>query len=73
MIKGADHVMHFLKTERYNGARIPIALVTNGGGILEDERAELVNGILGLKGEDRIKGEEMVLCHTPFKRRLPEY
>ena len=73
MIPGADQVIHFLKTQRYAGATVPIALLTNGGGIPEDERAEVVNRILGLKGEDKIQGEDMILCHTPFKRLVPEY
>lgn len=32
-----------------------------------------MNRILGLNDSTKIKGEEMVLCHTPFKRLLPEY
>ena len=46
-------------------------MLTNGGGITEDDRAEVVNKIIGLKpdGDDRaLCGEDMILCHTPFRQ-----
>lgn len=51
---------------------MPFALLTNGGGVPEQERAELVNGIIGLKEDGKetkriLKGEDMILCHSPFR------
>ena len=69
LIPGADQVIRFLQEH----GKIPFLLLTNGGGIPESERADVVNGILGLEGRHRLQGEQMVLCHTPFKRLVPDY
>eukprot|EP00347_Sterkiella_histriomuscorum_P019004 403343335 len=51
--------------------KIPFALLTNGGGIPEDERAQYVNHVVGLDQESKdvriIEGEDMILCHSPFR------
>ena len=50
--------------------KIPFALLTNGGGITEQDRAELVNKIIGLRpegGDRALEGTDMILCHTPFR------
>ena len=51
---------------------MPFALLTNGGGVPEEERAQLVNKIIGLKKEtenDRVlQGQDMILCHSPFRQ-----
>lgn len=54
---------------------MPFALLTNGGGIPEQERAELVNGIIGLNQGRVLRGEDMILCHSPFRdsQLLKEY
>ncbi len=75
MIGGSPSVISFLKTNTFApNVRVPFVLLTNGGGVPEHERAEVVNRVLGLTDERvRIQGDEMILCHTPFKRLLPEY
>ena len=51
--------------------QIPFALMTNGGGIPEPEKAEDINKRLGLPlgQEDGLKlhGDHMILCHTPLR------
>jgi hypothetical protein len=39
-------------------------MLTNGGGIPEDERADYINNLLGIG--DIISENEMIMCHTPF-------
>jgi ribonucleotide monophosphatase NagD (HAD superfamily) len=47
--------------------KIPISLITNGGGEIEGKRGERVSNIIGLEDKFRIKGDEVFLCHTPMK------
>ena len=51
--------------------QIPFALMTNGGGITEPEKAEDINRRLGLPfcPEEGLKlhGDHMILCHTPLR------
>lgn len=47
--------------------RVPFALLTNGGGIPEGERADYINKVIGLKAGRVLTREDMILCHTPFR------
>lgn len=58
--------------ENHKGLKVPFALLTNGGGIPESERAKYVNKIIGLDKEDQgkvrvLEGQDMILCHSPFR------
>jgi ribonucleotide monophosphatase NagD (HAD superfamily) len=49
---------------------IPFALLTNGGGCPEKEKAEDINRRLGIiDSEDgmNLREEHMILCHTPLR------
>lgn len=48
-------------------------IVTNGGGELEAERAIGLNKILDLQNSNIIKGNQVILCHTPLKMLLPTH
>jgi len=43
---------------------IPFALMTNGGGVIESDKARDINE--RLSGTE-LSGEHMILCHTPLK------
>ena len=51
------------------GTHIPFALLTNGGGIPEHEKATEMNRRLGIAEDDlrRLTKEHMILCHTPLR------
>lgn len=60
--------------EPYSERRInlPFALMTNGGGLPEPEKADDINSRIGLpaadcEGQLKLLGEHMILCHTPLK------
>lgn len=53
--------------------QVQITLITNGGGETELKRAEKLNKCFDLPNEYKIKENELVMCHTPFKNLLPEY
>ncbi len=60
--------------EPYSESRvnIPFVLMTNGGGILEHDKAEDVNRKLGLGSQSegdylKLQSDHMILCHTPLK------
>jgi ribonucleotide monophosphatase NagD (HAD superfamily) len=49
---------------------VPFALLTNGGGVPEHERAQVLNKIIGLEAQDgcrALQGDDMILCHSPFR------
>jgi len=59
-------------------SKLPFALLTNGGGVLEGERAKYINNIVygseeGLSEEVRLTAEKMILCHSPLKTLVPKY
>ena len=70
-IGNSQRVLRAILNNKVDGKYIPLALLTNGGGMLESERAELINNITGLssndKNERKLEEEHMILCHTPFK------
>lgn len=47
--------------------QINFRIITNGGGELESDRAKGLNSILSLKDSEIIKGNQVILCHTPLK------
>jgi ribonucleotide monophosphatase NagD (HAD superfamily) len=54
--------------------RLPVVLMTNGGGYLEDLKANETNRILGLsKRHEQLQAEDMILCHTPLRELAPLY
>jgi hypothetical protein len=56
--------------------KFPFFLLTNGGGILESERAKVVNKAMFDPKDDfphRVTGDRMILCHTPLKTLAPIY
>jgi ribonucleotide monophosphatase NagD (HAD superfamily) len=47
---------------------IPFALMTNGGGVIESDKARDINERIGLTGTGiELSGDHMILCHTPLK------
>jgi HAD superfamily hydrolase (TIGR01456 family) len=42
---------------------VPFIFLTNGGGVKEAQKAVELSNAIGLE----IRGEEMILCHTPFR------
>lgn len=66
----SSFVIRSLLNKKVNDCEIPFVLLTNGGGIPESERADLINRTIGIsKNERKIEGHHMVLCHTPFKSK----
>ncbi|CDW83976.1 had-superfamily subfamily iia cecr5 containing protein [Stylonychia lemnae] len=70
-IGNSRFVIKTIFNHKFNNKYIPFALLTNGGGIPENERAEYVNHVINLDNEPQgtriIEGKDMILCHTPFK------
>ena len=54
---------------------LPFMLVSNGGGSLEQHKAEELNKILGLGENDPCKliASDIILCHTPLRGLAQEY
>ncbi len=51
-------------------------MLTNGGGILEVDRAKVVNRVMFDQNETfepRLEGKQMILCHTPLKTLAPQF
>lgn len=50
-------------------ANLPFALLTNGGGIPEHEKAQEMNRRLGISEDDQAKlsSDNLILCHTPLR------
>lgn len=46
-------------------------MLTNGGGIPEEERASLIQTIV--KPTEQLTKDHMILCHTPFRDLVPKY
>ena len=58
--------------------QLPFSLLTNGGGQTEAERARIVNKIMfGSEGGTdcglAIRESQMIECHTPLKKLVPEF
>lgn len=41
--------------------------MTNGGGVPESDKAHDINTRIGLSGYPELKGDHMILCHTPLR------
>ena len=52
---------------------IPISLITNGGGELEEHRGNRISNILNLEDKYKFKANEVFLCHTPMKDLIPKF
>ena len=52
---------------------LPISLVTNGGGELEEIRGNRISNILNLEDKFKFKSDEVFLCHTPMRNLLSQY
>lgn len=48
---------------------IPYVFVTNGGGVLEDRKANDLSKKLGIP----VSSDQIVMCHTPWKELAPMY
>ncbi|CAI2373274.1 unnamed protein product [Moneuplotes crassus] len=53
--------------------KVPFICLTNGGGMMEEKKAESVNNILGLQAPYEFRGEDMVICSTPLKEIAYKY
>jgi ribonucleotide monophosphatase NagD (HAD superfamily) len=62
-------------TERTSGdakVKIPFTFLTNGGGFIEERKAENLNEYLQLNGDDseeRITAANVIQCHTPLREK----
>ena len=61
-IPGARDAINLLRKKN-----IQFVLITNGGGILESEKADEINQVLQLDECNKINENEVVLAHTPLK------
>lgn len=73
VIGNSPHVIRAL-LQPYSEKRvnIPFALMTNGGGLPEPEKADDINNRIGLPFSDceagyKLLDDHMILCHTPLK------
>ncbi len=70
-IGNSRKVIDFLLNRTFHGKHIPFALLTNGGGISEDERAKYIAHVIGLdkknSGKSLEGSDHMLMCHTPFR------
>ncbi|RUP47617.1 Haloacid dehalogenase-like hydrolase-domain-containing protein, partial [Jimgerdemannia flammicorona] len=61
--------IQLLNGENPSGRRIPWLLLTNGGGITEDKKAEQLSKKLGV----HISPQQLVLSHSPMKALIPTF
>jgi HAD superfamily hydrolase (TIGR01450 family) len=52
---------------------IPVSLITNGGGELEQHRGKRIADILKLEDKYIFKANEVFLCHTPMKDLIHQF
>lgn len=57
--------------EEVQRARIPFILLTNGGGVTEEKKAEAVSKILGLSSP--LEADNIQMSHTPMSSLVTEY
>ena len=73
-LPGALKEIHFLKTHLPNiHKKLPIKILSNGGGIHESLKAIDINATLGLTSHSSLVANDIILCHTPLKELLPQY
>ena len=53
--------------------KIPLSILTNGGGDTEQARALQYSKLLNLPSQYRLKPSEIILCHSPMKDALLKY
>ena len=71
-IGNSSAMMKKIFTPRENGAQIPFALLTNGGGFIEERKAEELNERLNLDALDPIyhlNRSHIIECHTPLSSK----
>jgi len=66
-------IISHLKTQLYNGHSIPFKILTNGGGITEEKKAQEFNRVLSLTTPACLNANDIILCHTPLKALVKEY
>lgn len=52
---------------------IPVSLITNGGGELEEQRGKRIANILQLDDKFTFKANEVFMCHTPMKDLIHQF
>lgn len=55
--------------QRLEDAGVPFAMLTNGGGCPEAEKAASVSKILG----HEVRGDRIILAHSPMQALVPKY
>ncbi|TPX38378.1 hypothetical protein SmJEL517_g00196 [Synchytrium microbalum] len=63
-LESAKEAMSLIKKHE-----IPFVLLTNGGSMLESQKAEQVSKVLGVE----ISGDQVILSHTPFRALASRY
>lgn len=58
---------------KFRQHKIPIAIMTNGGGETEAKRARYYSRLLNLPSNEKFHQDEIVLCHSPMKPNLKKY
>ena len=55
--------------KEFNDARIPFTLLTNGGGFIEEAKANYINKVLDLAKDEvsRLDETHIIQCHTPLR------
>lgn len=66
-------VLNPSKFSHLSSQKLPFICLTNGGGMMEETKADSVSKILDLKSSDSITKEDMVICSTPLKEIVPKY
>lgn len=64
VIPAAPQALQILKREG-----VPMLFVTNGGNMVEAEKAEKLSAQLGIS----IQEDQVILSHTPWRRLVPQY
>jgi HAD superfamily hydrolase (TIGR01456 family) len=64
LIPGAVEAVQYLVQHK-----VPFVFVTNGGGMLEEKKAEDLSKKLGIK----VSSDQIILCHTPFRALASQF
>lgn len=71
MIGNSSSIIQKLKS--FAATKIPFYFLTNGGGILEKEKASVMNDLLSLEGSSKIEPEEIILNFTPLREITQQF
>ena len=81
-IEGAREVLNLLTTPlcKLNSLRfgkmnfhLPFVLLSNGGGVLEEDKAEELNELFKLDKDHKLTKQQIILSNTPFKEMVNLY